>query len=264
MAPLGLIGRQLRAEAIEALSCRMTVETRVPGGALKFFAPSPLLQVRAATVLTKEPDMIDWIDGFGPDVVFWDIGANIGVFSLYAGLKVKCKVLSFEPSAANFFVLSKNIRLNRLNELVTAYCVALSGTTELGALNVMSGAMGEAMTHFGKIGEVSRYWIEDSEHAVHGMVGFTVDDFIARFNPSFPTHIKIDVDGLEWPILQGSTRALSDRRVLAVMVELSITQRDERERAIDLLEESGLRLISCGASQGTSTEKAANHLFRRK
>jgi FkbM family methyltransferase len=253
----------MRAEAIELLSTQMIVETPIPGGMLKFFAPSTLLQDRAATLLTKEPDMISWINGIGKDAVLWDIGANVGVFSLYAAARLNCKVLSFEPSGANFFVLARNIQLNRLNEQVTAYCVALSGATELGVLNVGSAAMGAAMSQFGKTGEMSRYLTDDSESAVHGMVGFTVDDFIARFNPLFPTHIKMDVDGLEWPILQGATRTLSDLRLRAAIVELSLTNHEERARAMALLEDSGLTYVSRGFSQGTATEKAANHLFIR-
>lgn len=263
MAPLRMLAPRLRAEALEVLSNRTIVEAPVPGSVLTFFAPSLLLQDRAATVLTKEPDMLRWMDGIEKDGVLWDIGANVGVFSLYAAVRTNCTVLCFEPSAANFFVLVRNIQLNHLNERVTAYCVALSGATELGVLNLASEAMGEAMSQFGKAGEVSRYRTDDRQSAGHGMLGFTVDDFIARFNPPFPTHIKMDVDGLEWPILRGATNTLRDRRLRAAMVELSLTDREEHERAMALLEGSGLKWVSRGDSQGTATEKAANHLFER-
>jgi FkbM family methyltransferase len=263
MAPLRLIGGRMRAEAIEALSAAMVVEAPIPSGALKFFAPSPLLQLRAENVLTKEPDMIRWIDGMAKDDVLWDIGANVGVFSLYAAVRTTCTVLSFEPSAANYFVLARNIQLNRLNDQVTAYCVALSGATELGVLNLSAASMGAAVCQFGKFGEMSRYWTGESEGAAQGMLGFTIDDFIALFNPPFPTHIKVDVDGLEWPILQGATKTLCDLRLEAVMVELSLTDNKERECAMALLERSGLKHVGCGVAQGTSAEKAANHLFAR-
>ena len=262
-APLKLIGDRMRAEAIEILSNRMIVEKFVPGGKLKFFAPSTLLQDRAANVLTKEPDMIAWIDGIGNDAVLWDIGANVGVFSLYAAVRKNCRVLSFEPSAANFFVLARNIELNGLSERITAYCLALSGATELGVLNLSSASMGAAMSQFGRPGETSRYWIGNSDTTCHGMLGFTIDELIARFNPPFPTHIKMDVDGLEWSILQGATKTFSDSRLQAAMVELSLTDCEERERAMVYLERLGLKFVAHGASQGTSNGRAANHLFER-
>ena len=42
---------------------------------------------RVRTILDKEPDTIEWIDNFSIDnndnFIFWDIGANIGLYSLY-------------------------------------------------------------------------------------------------------------------------------------------------------------------------------------
>lgn len=262
MAPLRLSGARLRAEALEQLSNAMIAETVIPGGAIKFFAPTPLLQMRAATVLVKEPDMIRWLDGLPPEAVLWDIGANVGVFTLYAAVARRARVLAFEPSAANFHVLARNVSLNQLNDRVTAYCVALSGTTELGVLNVGSTVMGAAMSQFGKAGEMSRYWMGGNS-AAHGMVGITVDEFIERFQPAFPTHLKMDVDGLEWPILQGAVKTLRDPRLRAAMIELSLTNQAERDQAMKLLADAGLRFVAHGEAQGTETEKAANHLFVR-
>lgn len=262
MLPLHALGPRLRAEALERLADAMITETAVPGGVLKFYAPTPLLQDRAATVLGKEPDMIRWLDSCGPDTVLWDIGANVGVFSLYAAVVRRVQVLAFEPSAANFHVLTRNVSLNQLNDRVTAYCVALSGTTELGVLNVGSTDMGAAMSQFGKAGEMSRYWM-GGDSAAHGMVGITVDEFIERFQPAFPTHLKMDVDGLEWPILQGAVKTLRDPRLRAAMVELSLTNQAERDQAMKLLADAGLRFVTHGEVQGTETEKAANHLFVR-
>src|SRR5262249_32214195 len=95
MLPMRSLGSRLRAEAIERLSDAMVAEATIPGGVIKFFAPTPLLQDRAASILVKEPDMIRWIDGFEPDTVFWDIGANVGVFTLYAALARGVRVLAF-------------------------------------------------------------------------------------------------------------------------------------------------------------------------
>jgi FkbM family methyltransferase len=263
MAPFAFLSPHARAQALEILSDRMIAETPVGGRMLRFFAPTPLLRERAASVLTKEPDMIRWIDGMRSDSVFWDIGSNVGVFSLYAAVRVNCIVISFEPAASNFFVLTRNIQLNRLSDQVTAYCLALSGKTELGALNLASPAMGGATNQFGRVGESSRYWTDNGERAAHGTLGFTIDDFIERFSPPFPTHIKIDVDGLELPILQGATKTLADSRVRAVMAEVSLTRSDEREQTMSLFKRAGLEFVGRGDTQGAAIENAANHLFVR-
>src|SRR5262249_28869645 len=98
----------------------------------------------------------------------------------------------------------------------------------------------------------------------HGMIGMAVDDFVARFDPPFPTHIKMDVDGLEWPILQGAARTFADPRLRAAMVELTITNAEERRNAIAFMERAGRELVAQGELQGTRLESAANHLFRRR
>jgi hypothetical protein len=141
--------------------------------------------------------------------------------------------------------------------------VAISGATGLGVLNLDSSAMGSAMSQFGTAGDTSRYSTR-AQPLTHGMIGFTVDDFVARFAPPFPTHLKLDVDGLEWAILQGAPATLADRRLRSAMIELSLTDGAERDRAIAWLRAAGLRLVSQGAPQGAGGEQAANHWFARQ
>jgi FkbM family methyltransferase len=260
--PLRLVGSRLRAEILEKLTEESIQTTAIPGACIQFYAPSPLLISRAASVLTKETDTIQWIDGFEQGTVFWDIGANVGVFSLYAAIRNPGFVVSFEPLAANFHVLSRNIQLNRLDQQISAYCVAFSGRTQLGTLNIASPSMGASLSQFGEPGETSRYW-EGTAGATHGMVGFTIDEFIKQFDPPFPNYLKIDVDGLEIAILEGARRTLCDPRMRSLLVELSLNRRHEHDAAVKLLEEAGFHFVSRGADQGNQNESAANHIFQK-
>lgn len=261
MLPLQALDADLRAQAIDQISAGMITETVVNGVTLRFHAPSALLRYRAAQVATKEPEMLAWLNLLQAEDVLWDIGANVGMFSIYAAAARRCRVVAFEPAAGNYFVLTRNVQLNGVADRVSAYCLAASGQTGLGALNLDSAESGAALSQFGAIGERSRYSGRPATSS-HGMLGYTLDDFIARFDPPRPTHLKMDVDGLEWPILQGAGAALADSRLGSVMVELTLTRRDERQRAIDFLATHGLRLTAEGGPQGDS-EQAANHLFVR-
>ena len=93
------------------------------------------------------------------------------------------------------------------------------------------------------------------------MVGFTIDDFIAKFDAACPTHLKLDVDGLELPILRGARVTLSDARLRSAMVEISLTHESERAASLQLMRDCGFTLASQGAVQGMAGEQAANHLF---
>jgi FkbM family methyltransferase len=261
--PMKAIGMHLRADFLERLTEETVSVITIPGNQIRFYTPSPLLMSRAASVLFKETDTIQWIDGFDGGTVFWDIGANVGVYSLYAAIQKSVSVLAFEPSAANFHVLSRNINLNKVGDRATAYCIAFSGRTRLGILNMESPSMGAAISQFGQSGEMSRYWERQTGAATHGMIGFTIDSFIAQFDPPFPNYLKLDVDGLEPPILEGARMTLRDTRLRSLLVELSTSRESECRNALLLLEEAGFRFVSRGATQGTQTESAANHLFQR-
>jgi FkbM family methyltransferase len=155
--PLRTLGNVQRGRALEKLTATMVSNVPLPGGILHFMTPTPLLQARASSMLSKEPDTCAWIDSFELDDVFWDVGANVGVFCLYAARRRGVRVLAFEPSADNYVVLCRNVEANSLDALVVPYCIALAGATELGVLNSPSREMGAALHQFGRRGVTSRY-----------------------------------------------------------------------------------------------------------
>ena len=261
--PVRLLAADDQAAVLESLTAASIAETNIGAGVIKFYAPSPLLRLRAAGLMTKEPDTIAWLNRLGPDDVLWDIGANVGVFALYAAVAPGARVLAFEPSAPNFFVLTRNVQLNGLSERITPYCLAVAARTELATINLDSADFGAAMSQFGGVGVQSRYSNAPTP-LTHGMAGVSIDDLVDRFGTPPPTAIKIDVDGLEWPILRGGERTLAQPRLRSLMVELSVTHDAERNRAIEWLRDRGLTLASSGAPQGSGVEQAANHLFVRR
>ena len=261
--PMKAIGPHLRTNILDHLTEEAITVVKIPGNQIRFYTPSPLLMARASSVLSKEADTIQWIDGFEERSVFWDIGANVGVYSLFAAIQKRVSVLAFEPSAANFHVLSRNIHLNQLGDRATAYCIAFSDRSQLGMLNMASASMGTAVNQFGRSGEMSRYWDGQTVASSHGMIGFTIDDFIAQFDPPFPNYLKIDVDGLEPQILQGARTALYDRRLRSLLVELNVKHESQNRSTLSLLEQAGFRFVSNGPTQGVGGELAANFLFQK-
>ena len=69
------------------------------------------VRMRAFTFETKEPETLNWIRNFDAEDNLLDIGANIGIYSLYAAYK-GVNVISIEPDALNYALLNLNIRLN--------------------------------------------------------------------------------------------------------------------------------------------------------
>ena len=93
---------------------------------LEFCSPNRMNFYRIETFSTKEPDTLNWIDDFKKEKVFWDIGANVGLYSCYAAKKIGCKVYSFEPSVFNLEILTRNININSLTDKITIVPFPLS------------------------------------------------------------------------------------------------------------------------------------------
>ena len=104
-----------------------TVSTK--HGDVMFTMYGETTEFRVRTLLTKEPETLAWIDTFQKGEVFWDIGANIGVYGLYAA-RNGMRVQMFEPSPVNHWLLTRNVEVNKLDN-VTTYPFALSDKSGL-------------------------------------------------------------------------------------------------------------------------------------
>ena len=73
-----------------------------------------------------EDTMLRYMQRLGPDLTYLDAGAFVGGHSLYMARLCKAKkVYAFEPNPELFALLKENIRLNGLENIITAYNVAL-------------------------------------------------------------------------------------------------------------------------------------------
>ena len=229
------------------------VTNKTPCGNLRFFCPGRLPLWRARSLLTKEPETIRWIEGLKPGSVLWDVGSNVGTYSIYAAQR-GLSILAFEPSPGNFYILNKNIEINFMEGKVAAYCIALSDQTGLGKFYMADTGLGSALSSFGK--PIDWQGNQFKAKSALAACGMTMDDFIADFNPPFPNAIKIDVDGIEECIISGAAQTLKDKRVNSVLVELDIRRRDYVEGVTKFMNQSGFVLCD-------KPETQYNHIYAR-
>jgi FkbM family methyltransferase len=62
------------------------------------------------------------------DVVV-DVGAHIGVFTVYSAKKADCTVYSYEPRPDNFDLLKENVSLNKIEPCVKIFQFAVGGVS---------------------------------------------------------------------------------------------------------------------------------------
>jgi len=224
---------------LSRVSC--TKRVTVNGATIDFDATDELHLLRAQWLETKEPETLAWIDTFSQGDLFYDVGANVGVFSLYAALHRGCQVYAFEPEAKNYACLNKNIYLNKLGRRVRALNVALHDRTTIQFLNLHDLASGSALHSVGEpIDSSGKRFEPKFEQAV---LAFSLDDFIQTLGAPVPQHVKIDVDGNELKIIEGALQTLSDPRCRSVQIE--INQDDYALRG---------RMKECGFSLATETQ----------
>lgn len=59
-----------------------------------------------------------------------DIGANIGVYSIFASIAKNAKIFAFEPVSENFAMLKENVKLNSLEGKIHAFNLGIAGKEE--------------------------------------------------------------------------------------------------------------------------------------
>ncbi|MBF0358617.1 MAG: FkbM family methyltransferase [Magnetococcales bacterium] len=262
--PLALLGKKFHA-LFTSLALESSIRT-IPAGSsqIKLFSPNMLTYSRGSTLFVKEPETIEWLNSLQESDLLWDIGANIGLYSLYAASTKKVQVLSFEPSAANYFTLCRNIELNNLDDKISALCLAFNNTTKLDTLNMATTEIGGALSSFASNNNL---FGESFNPAFRqGMVGFSIDEFVRLFNPPIPSHIKIDVDGIEGLIIEGAKQLLNNPTLKNISIELDENRQDEIDFVEKTLTGAGFRFQHKKHGQmydGGQFASCYNYLFIR-
>ena len=89
---------------------------------LIFNTPTTISAFRAKTFFTKEPDTLKWLDQNGSNTkILYDIGANVGIYSLYYSKKFNSLSYIFEPSFLNLNLIQNNLLLNNLEKKSNNY-----------------------------------------------------------------------------------------------------------------------------------------------
>ncbi len=218
-------------------------------------------QWRCDTFWTKEPETIRWIDTFKSNEVFVDIGANIGLFSLYAAMSRKVKVIAFEPEALNYASLTRNIILNKLYD-IKAYPIAISNEHTLGDLQVFNFEEGAAFHSF-----QTKTNFHNLPCYSQGCLSMTIDELVEKKWIPIPHHIKIDVDGIEDKIIHGAEKVLSSPKLQSVLVELNRSQSSYQE-IINIMTAKGFIFSEKQATSSICTKSSSrgmgNVIFCRK
>lgn len=195
---------------------------------LKFINPNYITDWRNKTLKTKEPETINWIGEFKNDSTFWDIGANIGQYSIYAAKKIKnINVISFEPSVFNLEILARNIYINNLDN-ISIMSLPIFDKIENNYFSLSNSDWGGALSSFG----TNKNWegeVINTEFS-YKTFSFNPIKFISTFNLGYPDYLKIDVDGVDNIILKSFGHNI--KYIKSILIEVNdnfISQKNDIE-----------------------------------
>ncbi len=136
---------------------------------------------------------------------FYDIGANVGSYTLLASGVKRCKSFCFEPIQSTFERLIDNVNLNKIQHLVDAR-------------NIGIGDRNEILSFTNDLNTQNRVSKDSDIDNTENVDVIRLDD---NFKPSIPSIAKIDVEGFEDFVLKGGKNFFSSSNTIALIIELN-------------------------------------------
>lgn len=212
------------------------IAVKYKGHRLEYLTPNEGTAWRVQTLFTKEPHTIAWLEAMPEGSVLVDIGANVGMYSVFAAVVGGARVFAFEPESQNYALLNANIAANGMSDRITAYPLAASEAMRFDKLYLSQFDTGASCHSFAD--EVGHDLKPRKSAFTQGAMAVPLDQLIEAGAMPVPDFIKIDVDGIEHKVLEGARSTLARGKVKGVLVELN-THLEEHRKAIDLLHELG-------------------------
>ena len=163
----------------------------------------------------SEPGIFNFINYYLKEgMFFFDIGANIGLHSLFAAKRVgsKGKVFAFEPCESIYKRIIENIESNHIDNIYI-YNLALGDNER--ETEIIKNTSDTSRTHI-------RLFSEDEigrDKKIEKVIMTTLDKFVIGNNINRIDYLKIDVEGYEFNVLKGSAKTLAIIKPSIIQVE---------------------------------------------
>ena len=210
---------------------------------INFFTPNQLIKWRVETIFSKEPETIEWINTFEKKKnIFWDIGANIGLYSIYNSIKNKnSTTIAFEPSTNNLRVLSRNISINKLDNKIKIFTLPLT-KDPLNFMRMQESSLqeGSALHSFGE-----KFDFEGNKFRSkinYSLLGLSINYLLKNKILKIPNYIKLDVDGIEHLILQGGNDFLNNKKIKSISVEVNENFKQQFNQVIKIMKKNNFKI----------------------
>lgn len=204
-----------------------------------------MVNTRVNNLFTDEPETINWINNFEENnkINFWDIGANIGLYSIYASQKFNnIEITSFEPIPGNLKILSRNISRNNLQNKIKISQFPLSNKENQYLKMIESDFLyGSGLNVFGEETDFEGKIINSQNN--YKIFGTTINFILKNNILECPNYVKLDVDGIEHLILSGGDELLKNKNLNSILIEINENFSLQHETVLQIMEKNNLKLV---------------------
>ena len=263
-----LSGKILFFKIFEQFEKKSYIKKNFLNHEVSFFIPNQVIAWRVKTLFTQEPETIEWINNFEDNLnIFWDIGGNIGLYSIYSALRHKnLQIFCFEPSTSNLRTLSRNISINNLQNRININQFALSDKKNIyQTMHETHFIEGHSMSTFSYNTDFEgKNLVPEQKYNIYGT---SIDNLIEAKILKCPNYIKLDVDGIEHKILDGAKKTLMNNDLKSILVEVNENFLDQHKDIIRIMKENNFKLVSKNQNtpevQNTKFSKTFNYIYNR-
>ena len=192
----------------------------------------------------SEPVTNRWIESMAPDDVLVDVGANVGFFSLYAAAQGVRRVMAIEPNPLSFNALCLNIVENGYEDVIRPLNLAVldeTGWTKFAMSELKAGSVGNFVD------------VQQSHTGKHlGLAGVPLDFLMTHGFLEDASHLKIDVDGLDFEVLQSGAKFLERDSLKSVLIE-DTGAPEQTSRRDKMMADRGFRAVDDFGAQAYYT-----------
>ena len=214
------------------------------GKELVFFSPNVLVDILIRDFYSKEPETLQWIESFKKKekIIFWDIGSNIGLYSIYAAVNFEnIEVVSFEPSTSNLRILSRNIFINNLDNKIKIFQLPL-GLLKNKFLSFNERKFIEGESHNSLDKNIDFEGKNMNPSNKYKLFSTNIDQIIEDKILEIPDYIKIDVDGIEHLILKGGLSVLKNPKILEIQIEINENYMEQFNTILKIMKDCNFKL----------------------
>lgn len=170
-----------------------------------------------------------------PGMVFFDLGANLGQYTLLGAKCVGCtgQVHSFEPSERMYSELTFNVEFNSFQGRCTLNRAAVSDKRGVARLSKYAPG-GEV---YGSLG--TQHWAQNAEIVGHEEVQtIRLDDYMKEHEVARIDLMKMDIEGAELLALRGGREVLSRADGPVIVLEVAdVNTQGFGYRALEIVHE---------------------------